>query len=104
MIRRRPAAVQAIIDQAEFIGLDSPAAAERFISSVEATLVDLHAMPLIGRAYEPIQSHLAGLRLCLVKGFPNHIVFYRPTSYGIEVVLVVHAARDLLAALMNESD
>jgi toxin ParE1/3/4 len=32
-----------------------------------------------------------------VKGFPNYLVFYRPILRGIEVVRVLHGARDIAA-------
>ena len=40
MIRRRPHAITAIIEQAEYIGQDSLAVAERFLDATEATLRD----------------------------------------------------------------
>ena len=30
-----------------------------------------------------------------VKGFDRHLVFYRPTGAGIEIIRVYHAARDV---------
>jgi hypothetical protein len=37
-----------------------------------------------------------------VDGFPNHLVFYRETPEGIEVLHILHAARDLTSALLGE--
>lgn len=30
-----------------------------------------------------------------MKGFTSHLIFYRPINYGIEVVRVIHGARDI---------
>ncbi len=34
--------------------------------------------------------------------FPNHLVFYLQRENGIEIVRIVHGARDLDAALRDE--
>ncbi len=61
MIKRRPRAIYAIIDAAEYIGRNSPAAAERFLDAVETSLARLEEMPGLGRRYDsPTQS----LRAC----------------------------------------
>ena len=37
----------------------------------------------------------AGLRMWSIRGFENRVIFYRPTSDGIDVVRVLHASRDI---------
>ncbi|MBI4604738.1 MAG: type II toxin-antitoxin system RelE/ParE family toxin [Planctomycetes bacterium] len=37
-----------------------------------------------------------------MRGFEQHLVFYRPVEDGIEVVRVLHGARDLRAILGEE--
>ena len=32
-----------------------------------------------------------------VRGFEKHVIFYRPVATGIDVVRVLHAARDIEA-------
>ena len=34
--------------------------------------------------------------------FRNHIVFYRPVADGIEILRVLHGARDLVSILAEE--
>ncbi|MEX1025024.1 MAG: type II toxin-antitoxin system RelE/ParE family toxin [Planctomycetota bacterium] len=41
------------------------------------------------------RAALAGLRSFPVKGFDKHLIFYRSTEHGIEVLRVLHGARDL---------
>jgi toxin ParE1/3/4 len=38
---------------------------------------------------------LTGMRSWPIRGFGNHLVFYRPTDDGIEILRVLHGARDL---------
>jgi plasmid stabilization system protein ParE len=33
--------------------------------------------------------------VCAVRGFPNHLIFYREHAGLLEVVRIVHGARDL---------
>lgn len=39
----------------------------------------------------------AGIRSWSITGFPNHLIFYRPVEGGIEVLRVLHGARDINA-------
>ena len=45
---------------------------------------------------------LTGLRVFPVRGFPKHLIFYRPVADGIELVRVLHGARDVAAILAEE--
>jgi len=45
------------------------------------------------------RPELEGLRCFRIRGFENHFVFYRPHESGIEVVRVLHGARDLESIL-----
>jgi toxin ParE1/3/4 len=42
---------------------------------------------------------MAGVRLWRVRGFNSYLIVYRPTDTGIEVIRVLHAARDIEAIL-----
>jgi toxin ParE1/3/4 len=102
MIRRRPRAIFAIIDMAEYIGRDSPGAAERFLDAAKATFKRLEEMPGMGHLFESSEARLTGVRVCPVKWFPNHLIFYRPVQAGIEVLHVLHGSRDIDAILGHE--
>jgi plasmid stabilization system protein ParE len=52
VIKRRPRAIYAIIEMAEYIGQDSPASAERFMDATEKAFEQLDAMPGMGHLYE----------------------------------------------------
>jgi plasmid stabilization system protein ParE len=35
------------------------------------------------------------MRMTLINGFRNYLIFHIPTDYGIHIVRVLHGARDL---------
>jgi len=104
MIRRRPRAIEALIESAEYIGADSPMSAERFLVAAERTFQELEGMPGMGHIYASDNPKLSGIRVWAIKGFRNHLVFYRALDDGIDVLTVIHGARNLDAVLPKELD
>lgn len=68
------------------------AASDRFLASVEDAAVQLRRMPGFGETGNP---QFAGLRCWRVPKFKHYIIFYRPTELGIEILRVLHGARDM---------
>ncbi len=52
-------------------------------------------MPGLGSPCESSHPVLASLRAATVPGFRKYLVLYRPISEGIEVLRVIHGARDI---------
>jgi len=71
----------------------------RFIEAVDAAFRRLADTPEIGRLREFRNQRLAGLRSWPVPGFEKHLIFYRVDEESVEIVRVVHGARDLALAL-----
>ena len=71
----------------------------RFYNAAAGTFERLAHMPGLGEAHKSGGTRLVGLRVFLVEGFPNHLVFYRTIEGGIEIVRVLHGARDIDRAL-----
>ena len=69
--------------------------AQRFFTQVEATFTRLGGMPSMGAPYEHEHPALAGLRVFPVSRFKKYLVFYRPVADGIEILRVLHGARDI---------
>lgn len=93
---------QALVDVEEsavFIGADNLSAALRFLDAVEETMQLLLEKPELGVVRVFRRQELAGIRSFSVKGFDKHLIFYRPLESGIEVLRVIHGARDLGATL-----
>jgi toxin ParE1/3/4 len=65
------------------------------LREVDATLENLAAIPGIGARYEPKDPLFEGVRVFPVSRFKKYLIFYRPIKDGIEVLRVLHGARDL---------
>lgn len=73
---------------------DSPARALRFIEKLPAQARHLAEMPGMGRA----RAEFATPNLhSLTHG--GYVIFYRPASYGVEVLRVLHGRRNLAELL-----
>jgi toxin ParE1/3/4 len=72
-----------------------PEAADRVLEAALTTFEDLAETPGMGRPRVFQHAELSGLRSFRVRGFPNYLIFYRAVADGIEIVRVLHAARDL---------
>jgi|WetSurMetagenome_2_1015567.scaffolds.fasta_scaffold896939_2 toxin ParE1/3/4 len=94
---RTKAALSDLNQLAAFIQRDSPDAAIRFLAAAERTFQRLAGMPELGERQEFGRRELAGLRMWHVEGFDNYVIFYRPAEGGIDVLRVLHAARDTAA-------
>ena len=77
------------------IAEDSLEAAVRFLENTETTLADLAMSPGIGSPFESDRPAPCNLRFRRVKGFPNHLIFYIEHADAIEVVRILHGARDI---------
>ena len=81
---------------------ENPDAADRFLFAVESTALQLTRHPGLGRERRFARFRGITLRSWRVKGFHNHLVFYYSTQDCLNVVRVVHGARDLVALFREE--
>jgi len=72
-----------------YIAQDNPDAADKFIRALVSRFPKLAAMPELGRQRDELTTRL--------RSFPvgRHVIFYRPMENGVEIVRVLHGARDL---------
>jgi toxin ParE1/3/4 len=97
-VHKTPRAKQDLQDCAVYlVDHGSLQVALRFLECAEATFEVLSERPGFGRQLRLTRPELEGLRSFRVQGFENHLVFYLPRESGIEVVRVLHGARDLEA-------
>ena len=101
-VLRRLRAAEDAEELAEHIAKDSLDSAIRFLENLEATLRHLAEFPSLGGPFEAQIPGLANLRTSRVKGFPNHVIFYIEHSNTIEIVRVLHGARDIEAELGDD--
>ncbi len=98
-----PNAARDLDDQADYLAREaSLETALRFYDNAAATFEDLARMPGLGEQRETSNPRLMEMRVWRIKGFENHLIFYRPTAEGIEIVRVLHGARDLDHILAEE--
>jgi toxin ParE1/3/4 len=88
-ILRTPAAEEDVWEIALYIALDNEAAAVRLLDRFDKTFRMLADFPRGGPARPELGEN--------VRSFPvgNYLVFYRPLDDGIEILRVLHGARDL---------
>jgi toxin ParE1/3/4 len=84
--RRAEEDLQAI---ANHIAADSPMAASKWLDKIERTLVLLASNPLMGEDV----GHLQPMLRRFSQG--SYLLFFEPRSDGINLVRVLHGARDL---------
>ena len=91
----RPSVVEDMEAQANYLLRHSPASADRFLENCMTDFHRLAAMPGMGAKREFRNPKAQGIRSWPMSGFPNHLIFYRPIDGGIEVLRVIHGARDI---------
>jgi toxin ParE1/3/4 len=88
-VHRRPQAALDILDIWDHIAEDSPDAADRWVDQLDATFNLLATQPKMGRARHEISADLRS------HPFRRYVIFYLPIKDGIDVVRVLHSARDV---------
>lgn len=101
-INKRPQVIQDLIELATYIATDNLDASERFLTSAEETFQQISKLPQMGKQCQLSKPKLADIRQQAIKGFKNHLVFYRVLDSDIEIIRVLHGARDLEAILDDE--
>lgn len=86
-----------------YIAERNPDTAHRFRLAAEVTFVAMARMPNASAPYGVKNPRLLGLRCSRVRRFRNDLIFYRPIDGGIDVIRVLHAARNI-AAILDDPD
>jgi toxin ParE1/3/4 len=99
----QPRAEQDIEEQADHLRqhADLETGGRFHAAALNEILVLLDA-PLMGRPRRFRHARLAGLRQWRVSGFEKVLIFYRQTEEGIEVLRVLHGARDVARILRRQ--
>lgn len=94
-VKRTAQAEEDLIDIWLYIAHDDVRAADRVLDEIEKTCSLLADQPGLG----PAKSDIApDLRYCPVR---RYLILYRQVTDGIEVVRVVHGARDVPRLMAN---
>jgi toxin ParE1/3/4 len=89
VVRKLPQAREDLLDIWLHIGRDSPSRADRYLDLLESKLHLLSGSPHMGRLHTYLAQGLRGLPV------DDYIILYREADDGIEVVRVLHGARDI---------
>jgi toxin ParE1/3/4 len=78
------------------IGAENADAADRFLTAAKESFDLLRRHPRIGRLRS---FSVPGVRSWLIPDFQNYLIFYLPTGTEVQILAVLHGARDLASAL-----
>jgi toxin ParE1/3/4 len=98
-----PRARRDLNELANYLGHRSREAGRRFYDAAQQAFWQLACMPGLGSLQDFQDPRLAGLRCGLVPGYKRYLIFYRPIPDGIEVLRVLHGARDVQGILEAEA-
>ena len=85
----RPQAEVDILEIWEFIAADSIAAADKWVDDLDEKMALWATQPMMGRARDELAPGIRSL------AFGRYVVFFAPLPEGIDVVRVLHGARDI---------
>lgn len=95
-LRIRERAEADLLELVEYFARAESGLADAFIEAVVDTASQLTVNPSLGRSVDTTSPLLAGLRWRRVSSrFASYLIFYVPTESSIEVMRVLHGARDL---------
>lgn len=88
-------AEQDLFDAARYVATDSPTAAALLLEAFDQACLTLLEFPDIGSRRDFGNPELTGLRMRPIGGFEKYLIFYHATPDTLEIVRVLHGARDL---------
>jgi len=94
-IIKREAAKRDLIEIADYIARDSIRAADRFVDASEDAFRFLLKYPGAGSPRFDLNPGFASLRAWAIRKFEKYLIFYRQVPEGIEIIRVLHSARDI---------
>ncbi len=94
-VRFRVLAREDVAEEAQFLAASGAAVADRFLEAVDRGSERIASFPQLGRKVSPPGRFLAGVRSWPVPGFENVIIYCRPIARRIDVLRVIHGARNL---------
>lgn len=95
IILRHPDVIEELLDLSYRIALDDEDVANRFLDACEQTIQQIAHTPQIGAIRHFRHPALRDVRMWRIKGFEKYLIFYRPYADFVEILHVVHGARDL---------
>ena len=85
-----------------WIHKDNPPVAIKFINAVEQTCDMLAKMPGIGSRHYSDITLMRGIRMISINSFKNYLVFFIEYETHIDIIRLLHGARDIPEVLQSE--
>ncbi|MEA5571559.1 type II toxin-antitoxin system RelE/ParE family toxin [Calothrix sp. UHCC 0171] len=102
-INKHPQVIRDLIDLATYISEDNLDASDKFLVAAEETFRQLGKMPGMGKPCNFDNPNLKGIRQQAIKGFKKYLIFYRASDLDVDIIRVIHSARDIEAILEDDS-
>lgn len=100
----RPRAIADIEHCANYLEENAtPDVALRFRSAIMQAIAQIETMPGAGSPRRVRNSRLAGLRMWVVPGFRNYLLFYLTPAGEAEIIRLLHGAQDVNSILETEA-
>jgi len=99
--------LQAIVDIEEitsYIADHNESASLRFLDALESSFQFLEQFPRSGRVCRFRDPRLVEVRKRQVPGFKKYLIYYRPTTDGVEILRIIHGFRDTDQLLGEQFD
>ena len=90
-IIRAPAAEADAVEIWAYIAEDNPAAADSLLDRIDAMVRTLATQPYLGKTLADLAPDLRFMPI------GAYLIFYRPIEDGVEIVRLLHSARDVTA-------
>ena len=79
-----------------YIAQDNPGAADRLLNRFDRMFHQLVEHPQMGKSVDELAANLRFIPV------GSYLIFYRPIPDGIEIVRLLHGARDITAEFFRE--
>ncbi len=87
-VRKTDRAQSDIDGIADWIARRSPNAAEKWLDELEVRIEIIGATPGIGTDRSDLRPRIRSY------AFDNYLIFFKPTKAGVDILRVIHGARD----------
>ncbi|MCL2711452.1 MAG: type II toxin-antitoxin system RelE/ParE family toxin [Planctomycetaceae bacterium] len=97
-----PAAEDDLSEIGDYFDERDDALSQRFYEQFWKTVQTLVASPQLGERCRFRSPKTKGMRVWQVYGFSNYLVFYHPQGDTLQVLRVIHGARDYMTIFEND--
>lgn len=94
MIKYAHGVADELVEIAAYFAQYDEATAEQFLDSCEESFELLEKFPEIGSPRRFEDPDLSSIRMSLVNGFDDYLIFYVPLANGVRILHVIHSALD----------